>query len=45
MKFLLFLECSQEAMIARIMKRDGEPEENKKDDDNLETLMKRFKTF
>ena len=45
MKFVLFLECSQEAMIERITKRGEEAGENKRNDDNLETMMKRFKTF
>ena len=32
-------------MIARITKRGEEAGENKRNDDNMETLMKRFKTF
>ena len=32
-------------MIARITKRGEEAGDNKRNDDNMETLMKRFKTF
>ncbi len=45
MKFVLFLECSEDAMKARITKRGEEAGENKRSDDNMETLVKRFKTF
>lgn len=44
MKFLVLLECSQEFIKESIMK-SGEAGESKSNDDNLETLMKRFKTF
>ena len=46
MKFVLFLECKQETMIERIQKRAEEAgEEQRRNDDNLEVLQKRFKTF
>ena len=45
MKFVLFLECSEENMIARITKRGESQGENKRNDDNLEVLKKRFDTF
>ena len=45
MKFVLFLDCSEETMIARITKRGEESGENKRNDDNLEVLQKRFGVF
>eukprot|EP01084_Bolivina_argentea_P312155 540412_1 len=42
--FLLLLECTQEEMTKRIIKR-GEESTVKRKDDNLETLKKRFKVF
>ena len=45
MKFVLFLECSEDAMKARITKRGEEAGENKRSDDNMETLVKRLKYF
>ena len=44
-KFVLFLDCAEETMIARITKRGEEQGENKRNDDNLEVLQKRFKVF
>ena len=38
MKFVLFLEADEEAMIERITKRGQEAGENKRNDDNLEVL-------
>jgi len=40
----LFLECSFETMTKRIQKRASETE-NQRNDDNMEVLEKRFKTF
>ena len=45
MKFVLFLDCSEDTMIARITKRGEESGENKRNDDNLEVLQKRFGVF
>ena len=45
MKFVLFLDASEEAMIQRITKRGEEAGDNKRNDDNLEVLQKRFTTF
>ena len=45
MKFVLFLDCEEETMIQRINKRGEEQGENKRNDDNLEVLIKRFKVF
>merc|ERR1719203_683867 len=42
--FLLLLECTEEEMTNRIMKR-AESSAIKRKDDNLETLKKRFKVF
>ena len=44
MKFVIFLECSEDKMIERIMKRSAESEV-KRNDDNLDVLKKRFNTF
>ena len=40
----MFLECSFETMTKRIQKRASETE-NQRNDDNMEVLEKRFKTF
>ena len=40
----LFLECSFETMKQRIQKRASESEKQR-NDDNMEVLEKRFKTF
>lgn len=40
--FMIFLECSQETMISRCLKRG---ETSLRADDNIESLMKRFKTL
>ena len=45
MKFVLFLECSEDTIKARITKKGVEAGENKRSDDNMETLVKRFKIF
>jgi len=44
-KFVIFLECSEQTMIDRVKKRAAESGDNKRSDDNLEVLQKRFKTF
>lgn len=47
-KFTLFLECGREILIERINKRAAEAEaagQEKRNDDNLEVLNKRFDTF
>ena len=44
-KFMLFLDCSEEAMLDRIMKRAEAAGDAKRKDDNEETAKKRFKTF
>ena len=38
MKFILFLDASEEKMIERITKRGEEQGENKRNDDNIEVL-------
>ena len=43
-KFVLFLDCEEQAMIDRINKRAAESAEVR-NDDNIEVLKKRFKTF
>ena len=45
MKFVLFLDCSKETMIQRIMQRAEEAGEEKRSDDNMDVLVKRFDTF
>ena len=45
MKFVLFLDCAEETMIQRINKRGEEQGENKRNDDNMEVLLKRFAVF
>jgi UMP-CMP kinase len=45
MKFVLFLDCSEDTMIERIQKRGEEQGENRRNDDNLDVLQKRFTTF
>jgi UMP-CMP kinase len=45
LKFVLFLDCSEDTMIARITKRGEESGENKRNDDNLDVLQKRFGVF
>lgn len=45
MKFVLFLDCDEQAMIDRITTRAAESGDNKRSDDNLEVLQKRFQTF
>lgn len=45
MKFVLFLDCSEDNMIERIKKRAEASGENKRNDDNIETLKKRFGVF
>ena len=44
-KFVLFLECSEQTMIDRVKKRAAESGDNKRSDDNIEILQKRFRTF
>jgi len=44
-KFILSLDCPEEEMQKRILKRaEGVPEEERRVDDNLETVKKRFQT-
>lgn len=45
LKFMLFLECSEEAMLDRIMKRAEAAGDAARKDDNEEVAKKRFKTF
>jgi UMP-CMP kinase len=45
MRFVLYLECSEEAMIERIMARGAAAGDQKRNDDNIETLQKRFTVF
>ena len=45
MKFVLFLDCSEETMIERINKRAATSGSNLRNDDNIEVLKKRFSTF
>lgn len=41
-RFVLFFECSEAVMEARLLKR---AETSGRSDDNIETIKKRFKTF
>ena len=45
MRFVLFIECTKENMIARIQGRAAESGSNARSDDNLDVLNKRFDTF
>ena len=48
MKFVLFLDCSEQSMIDRVNKRAEQAAQEgaqQRIDDNMETLKKRFKTF
>lgn len=45
MKFVLFLDCSEETMIARINARSEASGDNKRNDDNMDVLHKRFAVF
>mmetsp|Transcript_12349 Transcript_12349/g.19181 ORF Transcript_12349/g.19181 Transcript_12349/m.19181 type:complete len:200 (-) Transcript_12349:24-623(-) len=45
MKFVLFLDCTEDKMIERVQKRGEAQGENKRNDDNLDVLKKRFNTF
>jgi len=45
MRFVLFLDCSEEKMIERICKRGEASGDNKRNDDNMEVLQKRFGVF
>ena len=45
MRFVLFLECTEEAMINRIQARSIAAGEQKRNDDNIEVLQKRFAVF
>lgn len=44
-KFVLFLECDEQIMIDRINKRAAESGAAVRNDDNIDVLKKRFKTF
>ena len=41
-KFVLFMDCAEETMIQRILKRGESSGEAKRSDDNVEVLQKRF---
>ena len=45
MRFVLFLECTEEKMIERIQARSAESGQNVRNDDNIEVLRKRFTVF
>ena len=45
MDFLLFLDASEEKMIQRIQKRAAEDGDQKRSDDNIDVLKKRFTVF
>jgi UMP-CMP kinase len=45
MEFVLFLDCTEDLMVARILKRASDAGENARNDDNEETLRKRFRVF
>ena len=45
MKFILFLECTKEIMVERMESRAASSGDNKRSDDNMETLIKRLETF
>lgn len=45
MKFVLYLDCPKEKLVERIMNRAQEAGDQKRTDDNMETLLKRFETF
>jgi adenylate kinase family enzyme len=45
MKFVLFLDCPKESLVERILKRAEDAGDQKRTDDNMEVLEKRFKTF
>ena len=45
MRFVLFLDCTEEAMIDRITKRGEAAGDQKRNDDNIEVLQKRFTVF
>ena len=45
MKFVLFLDCTEDKMIERVQKRGEAQGDNRRNDDNLEVLRKRFNVF
>lgn len=45
MRFVLFLDCSEDGMIARINARSAASGDNKRNDDNMDVLRKRFAVF
>lgn len=45
MRFVLFLDCDDDQMIERINTRSAEAGDNKRSDDNMEILKKRFGVF
>ena len=45
MQFVLFLDCEESTMIERINKRSETAGDEKRNDDNMEVLLKRFKVF
>ena len=44
-KFVLFLDCPEEVMLDRLIKRGEAAGDARRNDDNIETAKKRFKTF
>ena len=44
LRFVLFLDCDEQTMIERITKRSEKAGDQKRDDDNVETLRKRIQT-
>ena len=45
MKFVLFLDCEEKTMVERINYRGQAAGEEKRNDDNMEVLLKRFQVF
>lgn len=45
MEFVLYLECTEDLMIKRILKRASDAGENSRSDDNEETLRNRLRIF
>ena len=45
MEFVLFLDCTEDLMVERILKRASDAGTNARNDDNEETLRKRFRVF
>jgi|TARA_B110000285_G_C14682861_1_gene405498 UMP-CMP kinase len=45
MEFVLFLDCTEDLMVERILKRAKDAGDQARNDDNEETLRKRFRVF